>query len=141
MPVRKAEAEWNGNLREGSGKVKLGSGAFEGSYSFGSRFENGKGTNPEELLGAAHAGCFSMALAAGLSKGGFTPTRVHTTALVHIDKIGEGFEITKIELDCEAQVPNIAENMFHAQANAAKDGCPLSKALKATNIVLRARLV
>lgn len=141
MPVRKAEAEWKGNLREGSGKVKLGSGAFEGSYSFGSRFESGKGTNPEELLGAAHAGCFSMALAAGLGRAGFTPTRVHTTAMVHIDKVGEGFEITKIELDCEAQVPNIAENIFHAQATAAKDGCPLSKALKATNIVLRAKLL
>ncbi|HEY8130814.1 MAG TPA: OsmC family peroxiredoxin, partial [Thermoanaerobaculia bacterium] len=105
MPVRKAEAEWNGSLREGSGRVKLGSGAFEGSYSFASRFESGKGTNPEELLGAAHAGCFSMALAAGLGRAGFQPKRVHTNALVHIDKVGEGFEITKIELDCDADVP------------------------------------
>ena len=115
MPVRKAEAEWNGNLREGSGKVKLGSGAFEGSYSFGSRFENAKGTNPEELIGAAHAGCFSMALAAGLSKAGFQPKRVHTTATVTIDKVGEGFEITKIELDCDAAVPGIDESAFRAQ--------------------------
>ena len=140
MPIRKAEAEWRGNLREGSGRVKLGSGAFEGSYSFASRFESGKGTNPEELLGAAHAGCFSMALSAGLGRAGFQPKRVHTNALVHIDKVGEGFEITKIELECDADVPGIDENAFHAQANAAKEGCPLSKALKATNIVLRARL-
>jgi osmotically inducible protein OsmC len=141
MPVRKAEAEWKGNLREGSGKVKLGSGAFEGSYSFGSRFEEGKGTNPEELLGAAHAGCFTMALSAGLGRAGFTPKRIHTTASVHIDKLGEVFEITKIELDCEAEVPGITENLFHGQTTAAKEGCPLSKALKATNIVLRARLI
>ena len=141
MPVRKADAEWTGSLKEGSGKVKLGSGAFEGSYSFGSRFENAKGTNPEELLGAAHAGCFSMALAAGLGRAGFQPKRVHTTATVHIDKVGAAFEITKIELDCEAEVPNIDENMFHAEVSAAKDGCPLSKALKATPIEMRARLV
>jgi len=142
MPARKAEAEWNGNLREGSGKVKLGSGAFEGSYSFSSRFENGKGTNPEELLGAAHAGCFTMALTAGLGRAGFNPKRVHTTATVHIDKVGDAFEITKIELDCEAEVPNIDENAFHAQAAAAKEGCPLSKALKAVNTIeLRARLI
>ncbi len=141
MPVRKAEAEWNGNLREGSGKMKLGSGAFEGTYSFGSRFESAKGTNPEELIGAAHAGCFSMALAAGLGRAGFQPRRVHTTASVHIDKVGEAFEITKIELDCEAEVPNIPENVFHGQASAAKDGCPVSKALKATPITLKARLM
>ena len=141
MPVRKAEAEWSGNLREGSGTVKLGSGAFEGKYSFGSRFENAKGTNPEELIGAAHAGCFSMALSAGHGRAGFQPKRIHTTATVHIDKVGEGFEITKIELDCEAQVPGIDDNAFHAQATAAKDGCPVSKALKATPIEFRARLV
>jgi osmotically inducible protein OsmC len=121
--------------------MKLGSGAFEGTYSFGSRFEDAKGTNPEELIGAAHAGCFSMALSAGLGKAGYMPRRVHTTATVHIDKVGEGFEITKIELDCEADVPNIAENVFHGQASAAKDGCPVSKALKATPITLKARLV
>jgi lipoyl-dependent peroxiredoxin len=141
MPARKAEAEWRGNLREGSGRVKLGSGAFEGNYSFASRFESGKGTNPEELIGAAHAGCFSMALTAGLGRAGFQPKRVHTTATVHIDKVGEAFEITKIELDVEAEVPNIDDNAFHAQANAAKEGCPVSKALKATKIEMRARLV
>src|SRR2546429_9963133 len=128
MPDRRAEAEWEGNLREGRGRLKLESGAFQGGYSFRDRFENAKGTNPEELLGAAHAGCFSMALAAGLGRAGFQPKRVHTTATVHIDKVGAAFEITKIELDCEAQVPNIDENLFHAEATAAKDGCPLSKA-------------
>jgi osmotically inducible protein OsmC len=142
MPTRKAEAEWRGNLREGSGKVKLGSGSYEGSYSFASRFESGKGTNPEELIAAAHAGCFSMALSAGLGRAGFQPKRVHTTASVHIDKVGEGFEITKIELECEAEVPGIDDSAFHAQATAAKEGCPVSKALKAVNTIeLRARLI
>jgi len=141
MPTRKAEAEWKGTLKDGGGTVKLGSGAFQGSYSFASRFESGKGTNPEELIGAAHAGCFTMALTAGLGRAGFQPKRVHTTASVTIDKVGDAFEITKIELDCEAEVPNIDENAFHAQATAAKDGCPVSKALKATRIEMRARLV
>jgi osmotically inducible protein OsmC len=139
MPVRKAEAEWRGTLREGSGRIKVESGAFEGNYSFGTRFENAKGTNPEELIAAAHSGCFSMALAAGLTRAGFPPTRVRTTASVRLDKVGEGFEITKIELDCEAEVPKIDEAAFHAQANAAKETCPVSKALKATEITLRAR--
>src|SRR5438445_3810099 len=141
MSTRKATAVWEGSLKEGSGRVSLGSGAFEGTYSFRSRFEDGAGTNPEELIGAAHAGCFSMALTAGLGRAGFQPKRVHTTATVHIDKVGEGFEITKIELDVEAEVPNIDDNAFHAQATAAKEGCPVSKALKATPIEFRARLV
>src|ERR1700704_5573161 len=94
MPVRKAEAEWRGTLREGSGRIKVESGAFEGNYSFGSRFENAKGTNPEELIGAAHAGCFSMALAAGLTKAGYSPKRVATTAKVHLGQAGGGFKIT-----------------------------------------------
>ena len=141
MPTRKAEAEWNGSLKDGSGTVKLGSGAFQGSYSFASRFESGKGTNPEELIGAAHAGCFSMALSAGLGRAGFQPKRVHTNASVTIDKVGDAFEITKIELDCEAVVPNIDDAKFQEQAKAAKEGCPVSKALKATKIELRARLV
>src|SRR5437763_13079629 len=112
MATRKAEAEWNGNLREGSGRVKLGSGAFEGKYSFASRFEEAGGTNPEELIAAAHAGCFSMALSAGLGRAGFQPTRVHTTAAVKLDKVGEGFEITHIDLECEAEVPGVDENIF-----------------------------
>jgi lipoyl-dependent peroxiredoxin len=141
MPVRKAEAEWKGTLKEGSGRIKAESGAIDGNYSFGTRFESAKGTNPEELIAAAHAGCFSMALAAGLTRAGFAPNRVHTTASVRLDKVGEGFEITKIELECEAEVPKIDQAAFQAQASAAKEGCPVSKALKATSITLRARLV
>jgi lipoyl-dependent peroxiredoxin len=141
MPVRKSEAEWRGNLREGSGRVKLGSGAFEGSYSFPSRFEEGKGTNPEELLGAAHAGCYSMALSAGLSKAGHPPTRVHTVARVHLEKVGDGFGITRIELECEAEVPGIDAAAFQEQAEGAKKGCPVSKALAATEISLKAKLL
>jgi osmotically inducible protein OsmC len=141
MPVRTSEAEWRGNLREGKGRVKLGSGAFEGSYSFPSRFEEGKGTNPEELLGAAHAGCYSMALSAGLSKAGHPPTRVHTVARVHLEKVGEGFGITRIELECEAEVPGIGAPAFQEQAEGAKKGCPVSKALAATEITLKAKLL
>lgn len=141
MAVRSSEAEWKGDLLKGQGTVKLGSGAFEGSYSFLSRFESGQGTNPEELIGAAHAGCYSMALAAGLSKAGFVPTRVHTTAKVHLQKVGEGFSITRIELETEAEVPNIDGATFQAQAEGAKKGCPVSKALAATEITLSAKLV
>lgn len=139
MPTRKAEAEWNGNLREGSGRVKFG--GFDAAYSFASRFESGKGTNPEELIGAAHAACFSMALSNGLAKAGHVPTRVHTTASVTLDKVGEGFEITKIELNCEANVPGIDDAGFQQQASTAKENCPVSKALRATKISLNARLV
>ena len=140
MAVRSAEAEWKGNLREGAGKMKLGSGAYEGAYSFASRFEEGKGTNPEELIAAAHAGCFSMALSAGLGKAGFTPTRVHTTARVHLEKVGEGFGITRIELTTEAQVPGIDDKAFQEQAEGAKKGCPVSKALAGAQISLTATL-
>ncbi|MEO6487723.1 MAG: OsmC family protein [Thermoanaerobaculia bacterium] len=141
MPVRKGEAEWKGTLREGSGQVKVESGAFTAPYSFVSRFESGKGTNPEELIAAAHAGCFSMALTGAITKSGHTPKRVHTTAAVKIDRVGEGFEITHITLECEAEVPGLAENLFQAEARAAKDGCPVSKALKGVEISLKATLV
>src|SRR5204863_9465378 len=141
MPTRKAEAEWTGSLKDGSGTVKLGSGAFQGSYSFASRFESGKGTNPEELIAAAHAGCFSMALSAGLGRAGFTPKRVHTTATVRLEKVGDAFGITRIDLDCEAEVPGIDDAAFQQQANGAKENCPVSKALKAVEITLKARLV
>ncbi len=141
MAVRKAEAEWKGNLREGKGRVKLGSGAFEGEYSFVSRFEQGTGTNPEELIGAAHAGCFSMALSAGLTRAGHNPKRIHTVAQVHLEKVGEGFEITRIELETDAEVPGIDEKAFLEQAESAKNGCPVSKALASTKIELKARLV
>jgi len=103
MPTRNAEAEWKGNLAEGSGRLKVGSGAFDGPYSFKSRFEEGQSaTNPEELIGAAHAGCFTMALTAQLSRAGIRPTRIHTDANVKLEKVGEGFSITRIELDTEA---------------------------------------
>ena len=141
MAVRSSEAEWKGNLREGHGTMKLGSGAYEGSYSFASRFESGKGTNPEELIAAAHAGCYSMALSAGLSKAGFTPTRVHTTASVHLEPVEGGFGITKIELHTEAQIPGINNDTFQQQAEGAKKGCPVSKALAGTQITLDAKLV
>jgi osmotically inducible protein OsmC len=141
MPVRNAEATWNGSLKDGSGDVKTGSGAISGKYSFGSRFENGAGTNPEELIGAAHAGCYSMALAAGLGKAGFNPQRVHTTAQVTIDKVGDGFKITKIRLKTEAKVPNVDPKQFQEIAEKTKSGCPVSQALSATPIELEAKLV
>src|ERR687894_824539 len=107
MPVRTAEAAWEGKLREGKGHVKLGSGAYEGSYSFASRFEEGGGTNPEELIAAAHAGCFSMALSAALGKAGFAPERIATSARVHLEKVGDAFGITRIDLSTDENVPNI----------------------------------
>lgn len=137
MPVRTAEAEWKGNLTEGKGTVKLGSGAFEGSYSFASRFEEGKpGTNPEELIGAAHAGCFTMALDAALTKAGHTPERLHTTAKVRIEKVGDGFEITRIDLELEGDVPGLSDEDFAEFAREAKENCPVSKALAGTSIGL-----
>ena len=141
MPARKAEAIWEGGLMDGKGRMKLGSGAFEGNYSFRTRFEEEKGTNPEELIGAAHAGCFSMALSAGLTKAGHKPKRIHTVANVHLEKDGEGFSITRIELDTEASVPGIDAAAFREQAEKAKAGCPVSKALAGSQISLQARLV
>jgi osmotically inducible protein OsmC len=128
-------------LKDGKGRVKLGSGAYEGQYNFSSRFESGTGTNPEELIGAAHAGCFSMAFSAGLEKAGFKPRRVATKAKVHIEKVGEGFKITRIELDTEAAIPGIDEATFRQQAEGAKKGCPVSQALAGTEITLNAKLV
>ena len=140
MPVRTASAQWDGKLSDGKGTMRLGSGAYEGPYSFASRFEDGKGTNPEELLGAAHAGCFSMALAAALTKSGFAPKRVSTTASVSIDKGAEGFSITSITLTTEAEVPGVDEKQFLEFAENAKKGCPVSKALAGTRIELKATL-
>ncbi|HZL34268.1 MAG TPA: OsmC family protein [Tepidisphaeraceae bacterium] len=140
MPVRNADATWDGDLKSGQGNLKLGSGAFAGKYSFTSRFEQGGGTNPEELIAAAHAGCFSMALSAGLGKAGFAPKRVHTAANVSLEKVGEGFKITKIQLVCEAQVPGIDDKAFQEIAQKTKSGCPVSQALSATPIELQAKL-
>ena len=141
MPARTAEAEWKGSVTEGAGTMKLGSVAFEGKYSFKSRFEDGVGTNPEELIGAAHAGCFSMALSAQLGRAGFTPTRIHTTAKVHLTKSEGGFSINQIDLDTEAEVPGISPEVFQEQAEGAKKGCPVSKALAGVDIKLNAKLV
>jgi osmotically inducible protein OsmC len=141
MTIRRAEAIWQGGLRDGEGRIKVGSGAFEGGYSFPSRFEEGKGTNPEELIGAAHAGCFSMALSAALGSAGFTPKRIATTAQVHLEKRKEGFAITRIELATEAEVPGIDAATFAKQAEEAKRTCPVSRALAGTNITLAAKLL
>jgi osmotically inducible protein OsmC len=125
---------------DGNGHMRLGSGAFDGAYDFRSRFADGAGTNPEELIGAAHAGCFSMALSGILSRAGHPPQSIRTTANVHIEKVGEGFGITKIDLDTEAVVPGLDSAAFQEHAEAAKKGCPVSKALAAVQIGLTARL-
>jgi lipoyl-dependent peroxiredoxin len=141
MVARKAEAEWRGDLRSGKGQVSLGSGAWSGPYSFRSRFESGEGTNPEELIGAAHAGCFSMALSAGLTQAGHAPERIHTVATVHIEQQDGGFAIPRILLVTEARVPGIDEAAFQEQARTAKVNCPVSKALAGTTIELEAKLL
>jgi lipoyl-dependent peroxiredoxin len=141
MPVRKAEAIWEGGLKDGKGTIKLGSGAFEGKYSFSTRFEEAPGTNPEELIGAAHAGCFSMALSAALGRAGFAPKRIQTWATVSLEKVGESFKITKIQLRTEAQIPQIDAAKFKEIADGAKKGCPVSQALTGTTIELDAKLV
>ena len=141
MPVRSANAVWEGDLKSGKGSMKLGSGAFEGKYSFGTRFEEAPGTNPEELIGAAHAGCYSMAFSAMLGGAGFTPKSIKTSARVHIEKVGEGFAITRIQLATEGNIPGIDEAKFKEIAEAAKKGCPVSKALAGVQIELDAKLV
>src|SRR5437867_10996795 len=129
MPTRKAEAEWKGNLAEGSGRLRVGSGALDGPYSFKSRFEEGQtATNPEELIGAAHAGCFTMALTAQLSRAGLTPTRIHTGAKVKLEKTGDAFAITRIELDTEAQIPAIDDATFQELALDAQQNCHVTTA-------------
>ena len=127
MPVRQATAVWKGTIGDGEGKMAFGSGAFEGSYSVPSRFEDGEGTNPEELIAAAHAGCFSMALSAGLTRAGYKPEDINTTAKVHIEKQDEGWRITLIELETEAAIPGIGEEEFAEQAAGAKENCPVSQ--------------
>ncbi|MBX9581270.1 MAG: OsmC family protein [Gemmataceae bacterium] len=141
MPVRSSEAAWEGDLKSGKGTVKLESGAFSGPYSFQSRFESGTGTNPEELIAAAHAGCFSMALSHALASAGFPPKRVHTVAKVHLEKVPDGFAIPKIDLVTDADVPNITPEAFQEYAAKAKAGCPVSKVLAGAEIALDAKLV
>jgi osmotically inducible protein OsmC len=141
MAVRTAKAVWEGDLKTGKGTMKVGSGAFEGGYSFNSRFENGKGTNPEELIGAAHAGCFSMAFSAILGGAGFHPKIVRTTASVHIISEGSSFVIPEIDLDMEAEVPGIDNTKFQELAELAEKTCPVSVALKGITIRLKAKLL
>ncbi len=140
MPTRTADAVWSGPMPGGEGTMKMASGAWEGPYSFSSRFEEGQGTNPEELIGAAHAGCFSMAFAGNLGRAGHEPQRVETNARVHIDKDGDGFTITRIELATTATVPGIDDEEFQRIAQASKEGCPVSRALAGVDIQLEARL-
>lgn len=138
---RRAEAQWNGSVVEGNGSVKLGSGAFEGEYSFNSRFgDDTKRTNPEELIAAAHAACFSMALSATLGKAGFTPVKIETKANVKLEKQGDAFVIPNIILETEAEVPNISEEDFQTYAKSAKENCPVSKVLAGAEITLNATL-
>ena len=138
---RNAEARWAGDLKGGRGNIRLGSGAFEGPYSFVSRFESGGGTNPEELLGAAHAGCFSMALSLALSSAGHVPTSVTTTATVHLSKVGAGFGITGIDLVTRGVVPGVSPTDFQRLAEETKVNCIISKALAAVPTKLDAQLV
>ena len=131
MPTRIANARWEGDFKRGGGTVALSSGAFEGPYNFSGRFEDGAGTNPEELLGAAHAACFAMALSVGLTQAGNPPESLDVEAKVTIDQVDGGFAITKIDLDLTGKVPGIDEAAFLEAANGAKANCPLSKALAA----------
>lgn len=142
MPVRSANAEWKGDLQSGTGHMKMQSGAYDGQYSFASRFEEGTGTNPEELIASAHAGCFSMAFSGALSKAGFAPNSIRTKANVYLDKTDAGFTITKIRLETEGDVPNIDDAKFQELAEGAKKGCPISRALGAVETIeVEAKLV
>jgi osmotically inducible protein OsmC len=137
MATRSSTAQWEGDLKSGKGTMTVGKGAYTGPYTFASRFEEGPGTNPEELLAAAHAGCFSMAFSNELAKAGHTPTRVQTKATAYL----EGGAITKVALESEAQVPGLDEAKFQAIAEGAKQNCPVSKLFKGAEIVLTAKLL
>jgi osmotically inducible protein OsmC len=140
MPVRKASAKWNGSLQEGDGTMALGSGAYEGPFSFRSRFQDGDGTNPEELIGAAHAGCFSMALSAVLGEGGHTPDSIETSAKVSFEMIDDAPTISRIELTTRGRVPGLDDGGFKEAAQNAKANCPVSRALTGVEITLDAAL-
>ena len=141
MPTSTANAVWEGGLKQGNGRFTAQSGAFQGSYNFGTRFEGEKGTNPEELIAAAHAACLSMALAAGLEAAGTPATRIATTAKCTVEKAGDGFKITKMRLEVRGEVPGIDAARFTQAAEAARDGCPVSAALKGNvRLELDARL-
>lgn len=136
MSTRKANAVWNGTIKEGKGTMKMESGAYEGAYSFGSRFEDDKGTNPEELIGAAHAGCYSMALSLEIGEAGYTPESIETDAEVDFGVGDNGPEISNIRLTVSANIPDITEDEFQELAEGAKNGCPVSKALAGVDITL-----
>lgn len=140
MPVRSATAVWEGKLQSGKGKMKLGTGAYVGSYSFGSRFSDEIGTNPEELIGAAHAGCFSMALSKLIEDKGFEPDKIDTNAKVTLEKKDDGFTITSIKLHTVGDIPNMEDKQFKELAEEAKKNCPVSRALKGVDISLEAKL-
>lgn len=140
MPTSNAEAQWNGDLKNGNGVMQFESGSYEGEYTFASRFDNGEGTNPEELIGAAHAGCYSMALSNELAEAGHDPQSVDARAEVTFEVTGDGPAITGIKLITEANVPGIDNSTFQEFAEGAKEGCPVSKALAGTNITLEATL-
>ena len=140
--IRTAEAAWEGAFRDGKGNMKLGGGAFEGAFSYRTRMEEeGPGTNPEELLAAAHAGCFSMSLSRRLSAAGHPPKRIHSEGRVHFERGEDGYVISRIDLQTEAEVPGVDEEVFQEQAEAAKRYCPVSKALAGVEIGLKAKLV
>ncbi|CAN5564807.1 OsmC family protein [soil metagenome] len=141
MPIKTADAVWNGSLMQGNGHLKTQSGVIDADYNWKARAENGAGTNPEELIAAAHAGCFSMALSHILAESGHAPTKISTKASVSFEKQAEGFAITKIHLTTEGQVPGIDEAAFKQATEKAKTGCPVSKALKAVPITLEAKFV
>jgi lipoyl-dependent peroxiredoxin len=139
--VRKASAVWKGSLKEGKGTISSDSGVLSNTpYSFSTRFENAKGTNPEELIAAAHAGCFTMALSAQLGNAGITPESLETTASLTLDKLDAGWTITKVHLDVAARIPGVDKGAFDKAAENAKAGCPVSRLLKA-EITMTARLV
>jgi osmotically inducible protein OsmC len=141
MATRNGSAVWEGTLKGGKGTMKLGSGTYEGPYSFSSRFEEASGTNPEELIGAAEAGCFSMALSANLEKAGHPAKRISTKATVKLEAVGGGPKITTIDLDVQAEVPGIDQAKFQEQAEQTKKTCPVSVALAGTQINLTAKLL
>jgi lipoyl-dependent peroxiredoxin len=141
MKIRKARAVWESSLKDGRGTIALGGGKLEVPYDYRARFEDGEGSNPEELIGGAHAGCFSMALAHALTEAGHPPAKIETSARVHLEKVSDGFAIPKIELDTVGEVPGVDEETFQRLAQEAKEQCPVSKVLSAAEIVLTAKLL
>ena len=140
MPIRFSEAMWEGTLKDGKGRMRIGESGFEIDYSFSSRFSDSMGANPEELIGAAHAGCFSMALSLLIGESGFTTSVIRTGAAVHLDKTERGFAIRKIHLRVSARIPGMGESDFLKLAEEAKANCPVSKALAGVDIRLDAAL-